>query len=42
MIVDLAIENSPNRPVFVRHRLGSGRRQVDNAKACMDKRSLRP
>src|SRR5687767_11640764 len=35
MVVDLAIEGEPNRPVLVRHRLSAGVREVDDAETPM-------
>src|SRR5688572_14100851 len=36
-VVDLAIEDQPDRPVLVRHRLAASLRQVDDAEPAMAK-----
>ena len=33
IVVDLAIEGDPNRPVFIGHRLAAVRREIDDAQA---------
>ena len=35
VVVDLAVERDPDRPVLVRHRLMAGRAQVDDAEPAM-------
>src|SRR5436190_3308090 len=41
IVVDLAVEADPNRPIFVRQRL-LARAQIDNAQATMPKRPVPP
>ena len=39
VVIDLAIKDGPDSFVFVRHRLGAGRGQIDDTQARMDQSS---
>src|SRR5262245_42020923 len=42
MVVNLAVEDGPDGPILICHRLSSSRRQVDDAEACVDQSCPRP
>ena len=42
VVVDLAVEDRPDRPVFIGHRLIAGRREINDAETGVQERRLGP